>query len=252
MYLVWGDGEDRAVLGHLPEDACPACGKKTRYIVYVDYTYCHIWHMFSFVLERKYRKVCNTCGADDPYTRAEARLRFTVDKIPFMRKNGWLVCLAIVSLVAGFVFFTHRIQRARLGAAVAGAREGDVFLAELNRLPNSGFFSHPRNTIYGCLMLLELRANGEFLVATSDKGFNGKSALKLEIKEGMAFFFDTDNPLLLFPDDLVRLHDAGIIYDILPRGTMKVKRPEPPKIDRVRYNVAEYPEVREETDSSIP
>jgi len=239
MYLVWGDGEDRAVLGHLPEDTCPACGKKTKYIVYVDYTYCHAFCVFSFLLERKYHKACNSCGASEPFSKGDVPLYFNKDNIPFVRKNGWLLCLVIAATVAAMVTFIQWHRNARLAAAVADAKVGDVFIATINRIPNTGFAHYSGHSLYGALALMELGEDGKFLVAIGAKRYRRKTYLEVELLDGASFYIDAESPLLLSRQELMDFQVQGIICDSMDRGRVEIKPMEPPKPDRVRYGAME-------------
>ncbi len=214
MLLVYGSGGGRAVLGELPEEHCDACGEKTVSTAFVDFKYWHLWYLFSFLVGRSYFKACSACGSVVPYDRTEARLHFPKDNIPFIRKRGWLV---VVALIVAFVLMgavgSWR-SKAAVAAMVADPQVTDLLYADLTKVENSGY-RQGGPSVYGIMALIEEQEDGTFLVATSTKAFAKKSQLKDEVAKGaIQCTSDDEYPLVCSREDLQNLVRKRIIYDV--------------------------------------
>lgn len=212
MFVVWGSGGGRSAMGELPEETCQACGEKTARTAFVDFKYWHIWYLFSFLTGRDYQTACNACGDVQPYDKTEAKLKFQRDNIPFLRKNGWAVCAAILALLFAFGAMSSRAKRQRLEAMLGAPRTDDVYLADLAKVKNSGY-KPGGDKMYGAMVLVDRLEDGRFVVATSNIAYNKKSGFAKELKKGFSYSHDEENPLLLSREDLDRLYRDKIIYD---------------------------------------
>lgn len=212
MLVIWGSGNGRSVLGELPEDKCHACGEKATRSAFVDFKYWHIWYLFSFLTGRDYRTACNACGAVSPYDKAEAKANFQRDNIPFIRKNGWAICAALLVLFLAFGAVSSRSKRQRIEAMLNAPHIHDVYLADLAKVASSGY-APGSGKMYGVMVLVSEGEDGRFVVATSDVAYGKKSSLDKEIKQGLSYSHDGDDPLFLSQEELTKLYRDKIIYD---------------------------------------
>ena len=213
MFIVWGRGGGRSVMGELAEDKCEACGEKVARTAFVDFTYWHIWYLFSFLTGRRYQTACNACGAVAPYDKTEAKLRFQRDNIPFLRKNGWAVCVSLLALLFIFGAVSSDSNRRRLEAMLDAPLAGDIYLADLSKIDNSGYASNT-SAMHGAMALVDKLEDGRFIVATSDVAYNKKSGFAGKMRKGeVSFTYDEDDPLLLSREDFAKLYGERVIYD---------------------------------------
>lgn len=212
MLLIWGNGSGRSLMGELPEEKCPDCGEKAPRTAFVDFKYWHIWYLFSFLTGREYHTACNACGAVAPYDKTEAKLQFSRDNIPFIRKNGWTVVAGLVALFLAFGAMSSREKRRKIEGMLAAPQNSDVYLADLSKVANSGYEQGGKK-MYGAMVLVEKLEGGGFIVATSDNAFTKKSALSKAMKEGFTYSHDEEDPLILSREELSTLYRDGILFD---------------------------------------
>lgn len=212
MFFIYGSGGGRSVLGELPEEKCPDCDERAPRTAFVDFKYWHVWYLFSFLTGREYHTACNACGTVAPYDKTEAKLHFSRDNIPFVRKNGWAVVVGLIVLFMAFGAMSSREKRQKIEAMLAAPQNNDVYLADLSKIANSGYVQGKKK-MYGAMVLVEAREDGGFVVATSDKAFGTKSALSKEMKQGASYSHDGEDPLILSREQLSALFRDGIIYD---------------------------------------
>lgn len=224
MLVVWGSGNGRSVMGQLPEQECSVCGDTATRTAFVDFKYWHVWYIFSFLVGKTYHQACDSCGTVAEYDKFEAKRDFPRDNIPFIKRYGWLVCAAIVLAVVLFASINSWRNHRAVGALVLEPRVKDLYLAEMNKIQNSGY-PFGKERIYGVMYLMSEREDGKFVVATSAEAYGKKSALRKYLAgDSVRFSHDEEDPLLLSKEDLARLYSQKIIFD--------ARRPSAPDASR--------------------
>lgn len=213
MLLVWGSGDGRAVMGDMPVTKCGTCGEMSPRTAVVVFKYWHVWYLFSFLTGRDYRTICKSCGAVATLDKIDARAAFPKDNIPFMKKKGWMVCAAAVFAFIFIAAIGNQMDEARLKGLLEAPAVGDLYAADLSRIPGSGYEQGGKR-MYGGMLLIEKLEDGGFIVATSDTAYDKKSGWRSEGDESEYSVSGIDGvPLTLSPADFAKLHGDGILYD---------------------------------------
>lgn len=215
MLFVHGTGGGRAVMGDTPAVLCEACGQVAPRAGVVNFRYWHLWYLFSFLTGREYQTVCRACGAIAPMDKAEAKIQFPKDNIPFIRKRGWMLCLGAAFVLLFGVALGNQRNAERLREMLAAPAVGDAYQADLSKVRGSGY-AYGGDTMYGAMILVEKQDDGRFVVATSDTAFERKADLRKEMKDDLQYsvsYNDDEEPLTLSQPELVKLEADGILYE---------------------------------------
>lgn len=97
--LYAGMGENRSEIGVIGREECPECGRMSSFTVYCHYVYANLIVVFSCIVGREYVMVRDCCRHSIPLERARARELFPLDRIPLMRKWGWLITLTVLGML---------------------------------------------------------------------------------------------------------------------------------------------------------
>lgn len=219
--IISGSGQGQATVGQLDPNTCPICGKRSTFSVLVNYTYAHLWWLFSFVKKREYLVRCDTCSGTAAMDQATVRQKFLSDNIPFIRRNGWIVG---VILVAGLVAlgFRHSAEQGRLmDERIASPVAGDVYLADLAKVEGSGFMPDENENIkkgekaYGGLLLLDVDEDEDYVLATTNQAFDRLRNLKDAMdRTRNPLDYDKKNVLYLNREEVLDLRKKGIIVEV--------------------------------------
>ncbi len=211
--LVYGSGEGQSVMGDLPAETCPACGQKVARRVLCVWKYWHLWYLFSFVTGRSYKTVCPACGAVAVYDRDSAMAAGLSDNIPFMKRRGWVLGALAVFCVLVFVVVGNAIKAERLKGMIGAPLTGDMYMADLAKIPGSGY--RPGKAMYGAMLLVEKMEDERFLVATSDTAWDKKKGLAENLEDLLYSVSELDNgePLTLSQEELADYLGNNVIYD---------------------------------------
>lgn len=216
--IVWGTGSGQSTLGEAGEFDCPACGEKSTFSAIVNYSYFHIWWLFSFLIGRKYFIVCDSCQNGKSVDKSMIRSKYAKDNIPFIRRRGWLLCFgAIVAFFALGAWQSAKHTR-QLNQALAAPAVGDIYLVNLAHIENSGFGPDNKSIkdgkAFGTLKLLEME--GENLtLATSFEAYNKQSTLTKTLKNDPdEITYDHDDPVYLTLGELRDLRKRGSLFDV--------------------------------------
>ncbi len=213
MLLFYGSGEGKSVMGDLPEQICPSCGNRAARTAVCVWDYVHLWYLFNFITKRRYRTVCKGCGAVAEYDRADARAAGLSDRIPFMKRKGWMVGVGLIALIAFISVRVDAENRQRLQDMVSAPATGDIYKANLAKIPGSGY--KPGKDMFGTLMLLESGGGDRFLVATSNTAWDKKKGLtrNMDDLEYSVSRLDNGEPLTLSREELAAYVESDVIYD---------------------------------------
>lgn len=211
--LVYGKGEGKSVMGDLPEQPCPACGQKTARTAVCVWNYGHLWYLCSFITKRSYKTICKSCGAVADYAREDARAAGLGDNIPFMKRKGWMICAALVLVIAVIAYQGNLASAERLRSMVEAPQSGDIYMANLAKVPGSGYAAG--KAMYGTLLLLDKNDDGRFLVATSNSAWDKKKGLRSNWEDLKYSLGEMENgdPLTMSQKDLAAYLGSDVIYD---------------------------------------
>jgi hypothetical protein len=94
--IVWGSGGDILNLGTLETSRCEVCEKDRPFNLILQYRYWGLYWIFNFVTEKKYMLLCDVCqrGWELESSKVEGVMKSV--PIPFMRRFGFLVLIAII------------------------------------------------------------------------------------------------------------------------------------------------------------
>ncbi len=218
MLFVYGSGKGKAVLGEGVVQPCPACKTEAVINPVVEYSYFHIWWLFSFVTGRKYALACSNCEASAPVDAALIREKYPHDNIPFIRKNGWLVVVIPVMLAIAAGIIGGAIGDMRTKSHAAAPAVNDLYLANLAKVEGSGFETDGNNAkrhqAFGTMKLIEI--DGDDLVfATSMSAYDKASALRKALKDEPGDFeYDMDEPVTLTRQSVEKLLSGKVILEI--------------------------------------
>jgi hypothetical protein len=98
MIISWG--KDFSTLGTVGQIDCPVCRCPRPEIAVVQYDYSGILWLFNVVWKKRFLRVCAECKRGHEVERASLGALAEKDNIPFMRKYGVLVLVAVIAAVA--------------------------------------------------------------------------------------------------------------------------------------------------------
>lgn len=221
MLLRYGTGGGESELGAFDALSCPHCGAITPTTALVQYTYFHLWYLFSFLTDRTYMLRCENCHAERHPSEEgirEIKDRFPLDRIPFVHKNGALLCLCVLSAVLFLMSLADTFASHRTDARIAAPQPGDLYLADLAAVDDSGFGLDNPNILtgrkaYGSMRLLRFE-DGRYYFASSHKAYEQMSELKKRLP---TLQYDLETSFALTGAEMARLREAGVIVDVQRR-----------------------------------
>jgi len=213
-FILAGPNWSNKRLGDYGPHHCPFCNGLEHFHYEVRYVYFHVLFLFSFILRRKYVLVCNYCMETVPAERSEALQERTSDPIPFIRRKGWVVCLAALGLVLVYClsssFFTRQLAQHRIDNPIPG----DLYLADFSKVRGSNH--HQWNArFYGYMQLAGVEgeqfvfAPAHNIVAASPQ--RPRETMK---KQPELFHFEATHPISLHRRALQALLDQGDLVSI--------------------------------------
>jgi len=218
MYFVWGSGGGAEVAGDAGMRHCPVCSAERRFDLVVNYRYRHFWYLISWVSKRAYSLVCSHCHNALPEAPAKQeiaeKLSGQKDPIPFMRRRGWVVGVALFALVLGLGAYLASEDKKEVLQSIATPHVGDVYLADLSKI-SDGYKKDP--PAYGAMKLIGIdKSNERFVIARV--GYNKKKGVRKDVSKGLVkkdSYYDTDDFVELTPEQLTQLTRQGVIYEVI-------------------------------------
>jgi hypothetical protein len=104
--IFWNYGRDVVDLGPAPSGHCDTCDQERPFKILLRYRYWALYWIFGLVTSKEYFQVCEVCGRADPLHPVEVEGRSS-RAIPFTRRLGWLLLVAIIAFFALFGWITH-------------------------------------------------------------------------------------------------------------------------------------------------
>jgi hypothetical protein len=117
--IIGGSGSGVCIAGEAGMRDCPICQNAQRFDLTLQYSYAHIWYVFSWITRRKYLSVCSRCHNGVAISKREFQERVPKDPIPFMRRRGWLLIPVIVGAFVLFGAWQEARQPGHAESAVA-------------------------------------------------------------------------------------------------------------------------------------
>jgi len=222
MYFIWGSGSDSAVAGDAGMRNCPICSGRPaalrRFDIVVNYRYRHFWYLLSWVTKRSYSLVCshchNTLGEELTKQEISEKLTGTKDPIPFIRRRGWVLGVALFALVIALGAYLSNEDAKELAQSIAAPQVGNIYLADLSKI-SDGFKNDP--PAYGAMKLVSIDGGSErFIIARI--GYNKKKQVRKDISKGLVkndSYYNADNTANLTPEQLTQLSHQGVIYQVV-------------------------------------
>ena len=217
--IIWGSGGGQETLGDLGEHECGACEKKSGFTAILNYTYRHIWYLLSFVSKREYYAVCDNCNNAVPIDKAEAKKMFPKDQIPFIRKNGWVLGAVALAVFLVVMVIGSNAKNKKNEEYLASPMVNDLYLADLAKVPNSGYDERDDvKNAYGIMKLIKVTDEGVDFVA-STKANDKKSGLRKALRSSKETIkYDMSDVLQFSREDIRALYDKSVIYEIRRPG----------------------------------
>jgi hypothetical protein len=212
--IIWGSGGAHAPIGAAGAAHCGNCNAVRSFNYGVDYRYAHIWYLFSWVTRRAYVRLCSVCESGTPVTRAEALASGGKEAIPFLRRWGWTIILAVVVAGVGLGIAGDADARKRVAEHVAHPHAGDIYLMDLANITDTFGGKHA----YGLMKVVAVEADGVSAI-TSASAYERMSGARTDFNRHeyvASAYFDTDEKIELSSNQLSALRDAGAISDIQP------------------------------------
>jgi len=102
MFIVWQSGQDVVRAGDAGDHHCHNCDRECPHSVLVRYSYTDFYWFIGFVSGYEYFIACDRCDAGIQINAAEAKAITPHVPIPFMRRFGCLLVLAIIGAIVAF------------------------------------------------------------------------------------------------------------------------------------------------------
>ncbi len=110
---LWGEGRDVIELGTGLRADCRHCARAQPFRNVLVYRYLHVWFLFCWVTHKRYVAVCEGCRRGREHDTRTFERTLARSPIPFYRRFGGLVLLAMLLLVlAAVVAADRRAERA--------------------------------------------------------------------------------------------------------------------------------------------
>lgn len=213
MFFIWGSGGGRSEEGNLPEVCqCDTCKNITKMKGVIYYRYFHLWYLFSFLTSKKYVYECSHCNNGYQVSKEEFSKYFKKNHIPFIRKLGWLIVVAIIAAFIVFGSYSSSQHQAQIQSYLVTPLENDRYLANLAQIDNSGYDDQKK--AYGILKLQKVLDNDKYYFTVSTQASNKKSGLN-KMLERNSIKYDENDVITLTKEQITSLKDKNIIYDII-------------------------------------
>jgi hypothetical protein len=96
MALIMNYGTDFAPLGTVGQIHCPTCKETQPEVAVVQYKYAGVFWLFTFVMSRKYLRICSKCKRGIEVDRSSLGALAEKNNIPFMRRFGFLGLATVI------------------------------------------------------------------------------------------------------------------------------------------------------------
>lgn len=218
MLIIFGNGSGESVLGlQDTESICESCGSSSKHTANVFYRYAHIFYLMSFVTSREYTDVCPACDHATSLDKAAVKGKFK-DTVPFIRKNGWMLCILAFAAFGALSLLSASDRAERTARIVAAPAVNDMYLANMAQIDGSGYAlsDSPDNrekNAFGAMRLIKIEGDRLYF-AVSTKAYSKKKGLRrIANSKSENMQFDTSDPLTLSRTDVQSLVQKDIIYE---------------------------------------
>lgn len=214
MFIIYGTRRGEAEIGDMGLKRCDECDRETPFTALVQYTYFHIWYLFSFLTGRDYYLRCTGCGSMLSTDAATVRERHAGDNIPFLHRNGALLVLCLISAVIFAMTLKEKSDGRRADEYIASPQANDLYTADLSAVPDSGFGVEnlglgPGKRAYGTMRLLRVEGD-RYYFASSSKAFERLS----DLNKRRDLEYDMETVFALTAGEVRELRRSGVILDV--------------------------------------
>ena len=102
MFIIFGSSEEKVDFGEVEKKLCPICKEVKPFHLILIYKYTHISDTFGLIAEKRYMNSCEDCDHGQEINMMVIERQLGYVPIPFMRRYGGYVLLAIVVLWVAF------------------------------------------------------------------------------------------------------------------------------------------------------
>jgi hypothetical protein len=102
--IIFGSGGDLVRVQSEGKQECSYCGCKQRFSLLLRYEFTHAYFIFAFVTSRRYFVTCDECQRGYEVDRAETEPTLERIPIPFLRRYGCLLGLALVMILTLIIY----------------------------------------------------------------------------------------------------------------------------------------------------
>lgn len=224
--ILYGRGSGQAVMGQAGRHVCPSCKEEADINATVVYKYFHIWYLLSFLTGREYFLVCDKCQAAVQVDEATAKAQCPNDNIPFLRRKGWMLVLAVIAFFIAVSSYNDWSTARKTRQYLANPVIGDLVVANMVRVEGSGFTADnpdiKKGIAYGGLLFMGIDEDEDRVFATTMRAYSTpKSFRDFRKEQGKDLQFDFENPVYLNEEAVEELRNAKVIIDVV-RGQYSV------------------------------
>jgi hypothetical protein len=162
--LIWGSGNTGIRVCANGQRECPSCKEEKPYSIYLNYSYAHLYYLFSWITKREYISACDTCRRGKVVTRDDVKALTAVDPVPWIRRSGWMLGAGLIGACLLFA--------AVLPAITANAQRvhvGDVYECQFDVREGGG-------NRYGLLRVQAVEGDRVVMVPSKEMYADRKSA----------------------------------------------------------------------------
>ena len=132
VFIVYGwANKRRGIAGELEAGHCEGCGTSRGFRKRVTYKVRHISWLVRWVTERRYERVCETCGRGEWISPKITQQGLKRPGIPIWDRYGWAGSLAAVALLLTTAFMADEADHRRYDALLAAPAAGDLYELDL-------------------------------------------------------------------------------------------------------------------------
>ena len=215
VFIVYGwANKRRGIAGELEAGHCEGCGTSRGFRKRVTYKVRHISWLVRWVTERRYERVCETCGRGEWISPKIMQQGLKRPGIPIWDRYGWAGSLAAVALLLTTAFMADEADHRRYDALLAAPAAGDLYEIDLAQV-----VQRPPMPTMKAIVKVD-RVEGGQVVVRLPKGFYDGPSKDLDdaiFPGGAARSADyfTDQTLSLERAELTGLHKAGTIWRVM-------------------------------------
>lgn len=212
MFVVWGSRTEVDYVGELEPRYCSVCGEARPVNVFLHYRVRDIWFLFRWVSRKAYAGECASCARPVAIDRKETQRALPKSPIPWLDRFGWTIGVGGFALLiaAGGVF--SYFDRRNDDTYLAAPRANDLYEVDLARLTQ-----HPQGSVMWAVARVRSVGAQGVEVQIANQYYEGLRGVQRDVDRGLArrdSYYGAEQ-LTIPVADLRRLHDTGVIADVV-------------------------------------